>query len=249
MNQNIIPLTPSLRQFLRDRRIEPKGAPLAKVKAIKLSPNLSVSPWTRHPIRPNGTMILNSLGYMSYSLADMTLMHAGAYCSIAVDAKVMGTTHPLDRVSTHPLSYGDYYAALAKEMGLGDYRVHVPHPQPQQSVEVGNDVWIGAGAVISRRVKIGTGAVIAANAVVTKDVPPYAIVGGVPAKIIRYRFPEAVIARLLASRWWEYDLATLGQFSFEDPEAFCSMLEEAKDNLAARADSVVTASDLQRFVG
>ena len=245
MNPSIIPLNQKLRKFLSDHYITPKGAPLAKVKAIKLSPDLAVSPWTRHPIRPNGTMILNSLGYMSYSLADMTLMRAGAYCSIAVDAKVMGTTHPLDRVSTHPLSYGDYYAALAKELGLGDYRVHVPHPQPKQSVEVGNDVWIGAGAVISRGVKIGPGAVIAANAVVTKDVPPYAIVGGVPAKIIRYRFPAEMVAMLLASRWWEYDLASLGRFSFEDPAAFCAAFAAAKGGLTPRVDNTITADDLR----
>lgn len=247
MKPAIIPLNPELRKFLSDHRIVPKDAPLAKVKAIKLSPDLTVSPWTRHPLRPNGTMILNSLGYMSYSHADMLLMRAGAYCSIAADAKIMGDAHPLDRVSTHPLSYGEYFEALAKEMGLKDYRLHSPIAHSNPTVVVGSDVWIGGGAVLARGINIGTGAVIAAHAIVTKDVPPYAIVGGAPAKIIRYRFPDDTISKLLASHWWEYDLAALGQFSFEDPEAFCREFEAAKGDLAPRVDKAITATNLRQL--
>lgn len=70
--------------------------------------------------------------------------------------------------------------------------------------EIGNDVWIGGNAIIKRGVKIGDGAVIASGAVVTKDVPPYAIVGGVPAKVIKYRFPKEIIDRLIKTSWWSY---------------------------------------------
>ena len=72
-------------------------------------------------------------------------------------------------------------------------------------IEIGNDVWIGDSAIIMDGVKIGDGSIIAAGAVVTKDVPPYAIVGGVPAKIIRYRFDEDDINFLLELSWWEKD--------------------------------------------
>ena len=68
---------------------------------------------------------------------------------------------------------------------------------------IGNDVWIGAHAQIKSGITIGTGSIVAAGAVVTKDVPPYAIVGGVPAKIIRYRFPEETVEKLLKSEWWK----------------------------------------------
>jgi acetyltransferase-like isoleucine patch superfamily enzyme len=75
-----------------------------------------------------------------------------------------------------------------------------------QRIEIGNDVWIGARAVILDGVRIGSGAIIASNAVVTKDVPPYAIVGGVPAQIISYRFSPEEIAKLLKLQWWSWPL-------------------------------------------
>ncbi|EKO3576514.1 CatB-related O-acetyltransferase [Vibrio metschnikovii] len=74
-----------------------------------------------------------------------------------------------------------------------------------ESVIIGNDVWIAAGAVITRGIKIGDGAVIGANAVVTKDVPPYAIVAGIPAKVIKYRFTPEIIQRLLDIQWWNWE--------------------------------------------
>ena len=78
-------------------------------------------------------------------------------------------------------------------------------PEPEnQGVEIGNDVWIGEAVFINDGVKIGTGAVVGAHSVVTKDVPPYAIVAGVPAKMIRYRFDEETIQKLLESKWWEW---------------------------------------------
>jgi acetyltransferase-like isoleucine patch superfamily enzyme len=76
-------------------------------------------------------------------------------------------------------------------------------PQTPVSVKIGNDVWIGYRAIIPVNVTIGDGAVIAAGAVVTKDVPPYAVVGGVPAKVIKYRFSPEVIERLMELRYWE----------------------------------------------
>lgn len=74
-----------------------------------------------------------------------------------------------------------------------------------QGVRIGNDVWICQRAVIISGVTIGDGAVIGANAVVTKDVPPYAVVGGSPARILKYRFPKNTIEKMLAIRWWEWD--------------------------------------------
>jgi len=81
--------------------------------------------------------------------------------------------------------------------------------QHYQKVIIENDVWIGANSVIMPGVKVGNGAIIGANAVVTKDVPDYAIVGGVPAKIIKYRFDEKTISSLLELKWWDLDKAII----------------------------------------
>ena len=83
------------------------------------------------------------------------------------------------------------------------------HPATKGDIRIGNDVWIGEDAKILSGVTIGDGAVIGANSLVTKNVPPYAVVGGVPAKIIKYRFPENVISRLLQIKWWDWDYAYL----------------------------------------
>ena len=86
-------------------------------------------------------------------------------------------------------------------------------------IVIGNDVWIGEGAFIRQGVEIGDGAVVAARAVVTRDVPPYAIVAGTPARILRYRFEPAIIAELMGLQWWRYGLSALEGVDFTDIDA------------------------------
>ena len=114
----------------------------------------------------------------------------GSYCSIASGVKIGQSDHDLKCVSTSTHIYGPKH-------GITDYN------DCEKRTAIGNDVWIAANAVIKQGVTIGTGAVVGAGAVVTKDVPPYAIVGGVPAKLIRYRFGEQDVNMLLESKWWE----------------------------------------------
>ena len=94
-----------------------------------------------------------------------------------------------------------------------------------RKTEIGNDVWIGEHATIKAGVKIGDGAIVASGAVVTKDVPPYAIVGGVPARLIRMRFGEDTVKRLLASRWWRYSHTQLSAVDITDPGAVLKEIE------------------------
>jgi acetyltransferase-like isoleucine patch superfamily enzyme len=120
----------------------------------------------------------------------------GNYCSIAHEVIIGVGNHPTDRFSTSPLFYrakNTFGIQIVKDNG---------NFQDYESIEVGHDVWIGARVIILDGVKVGNGAIIAAGAVVTTDVPSYAIVGGIPAKIIKYRTKEENIRYWQNSKWW-----------------------------------------------
>lgn len=143
----------------------------------------------------------------------------GAYCSVARGATVMlGGEHRPDWVTTFPFNV------------LWNSARHITgHPSTKGDVVIGNDVWIGTEALITSGVTIHDGAVIGARAVVTKDVPPYAIVAGNPARVIRFRFPEHVISRLLETKWWEWDekriASAMSDLLSPDAEAFLAKAE------------------------
>ncbi|MHC1759634.1 MAG: CatB-related O-acetyltransferase [Negativicutes bacterium] len=122
----------------------------------------------------------------------------GRFCSIAMNVVVGPGQHSVNFVSSHPSFYSSSQP-VAKTFSDKEYF------EPFKKVFIGNDVWIGQNAVLMDGIKVGNGVVIATGAVVTKDVPDYAIVGGVPARIIRYRFRDDVIKKLLQSKWWEKD--------------------------------------------
>ncbi len=121
----------------------------------------------------------------------------GKYCSIAENSYIGLPSHPLTFISSSPIFISPInatgYSWTIKQVPFNEYK----------EVKIGNDVWIGANVLIVGGVSIGDGAVIGAGAIVTKDVAPYAIVGGIPAKIIRYRFPNDIIQRLLELKWWD----------------------------------------------
>ena len=145
----------------------------------------------------------------------------GRYCSIARYVELGAIGHPTDFLSTHPFQYSTYHY---KGQPAWDAISRVPFDDLPGPV-IGHDVWIGAKAIVLRGVTVGHGAVIGSGAFVNKDVPPYAIVVGSPARVLRYRFDDAVIARLLASRWWDRPLSEVSHLPFGDIEATLDALE------------------------
>ena len=128
------------------------------------------------------------------SWGENCLLKIGMYCSISTNVTIfLGGEHNTDWVSTYPFN------KIFQEA-----RVIEGHPKTKGDVIIGNDVWVGEGVTILSGVTIGDGAVIGARTVVTKDVPPYAIFAGNPAKIIRYRFDEEIIKELLKIQWWNW---------------------------------------------
>ncbi len=123
----------------------------------------------------------------------------GRYCSISNNVITVEGKHPLDRISTSPVFY-----SLNEQCGM-TYATNNAYEEINlnRKTVIENDVWIGENVIIKSGVKIGTGAVVAMGAVVTKDVAPYSIVGGIPAKMIRKRFDESTVNSLLNSQWWE----------------------------------------------
>ena len=140
----------------------------------------------------------STLGRYSYAGKNATIWHAeiGSFCSISWNVSIGGANHDYTRLTTHSFLYDREDFDLMPEGEEGYDRFAEP-------CVIGHDVWIAANACVCRGVTVGTGAVVAAGAVVTRDVEPYTIVGGVPARPIKKRFSDDVIARLLASEWWE----------------------------------------------
>ena len=149
----------------------------------------------------------------------------GKFCSIGNNCIIGGAEHPQHFVSTSPAFYGGYRKPLSiRKICLGKLRWE----SYSQEVEIGNDVWIGNNVIIKSGVTIGTGAIIGAGAVVTKDVLPYEVVGGVPAKHIKYRFDDSVIDGLLESRWWDLPIDKLKELSpfMDNPDTFLLKVSE-----------------------
>ena len=153
------------------------------------------------------TWFLNSsIGYASY-VSDHSFIKntvIGRYTCIANEVMTVAGNHPTSFVSIHPAFYSlAQKPSYVKQSKFEDFKYL--DSEKRISIKIGNDVWIGARVTILEGISIGDGAVVATGAIVTKDIPPYAIVGGVPAKVIKYRFNEEIIQKLLKLKWWEKD--------------------------------------------
>lgn len=128
----------------------------------------------------------------------------GRWCSVGQELIVRRRDHPIERASQHPFFYNAKLGVVPRDT--------IPLDEENPLV-IGNDVWIGDRVtILSGCRSVGDGAVLAAGAVVTRDIPPFAIVGGVPARMLRARFPEPIAALVAQSRWWEFDLETVAEW-------------------------------------
>lgn len=163
-----------------------------------------------------------SLGDFSYvgeycCIADADI---GRFTAIANQVRIGAPNHPMDRASQHRITYcPEYYDVNARRDAEFFAERH------EDRVVIGNDVWIGHGVIVLPGVKVGDGAVLAAGAVVTRDVAPYTLVGGVPAKLIRNRFDPEIALQLAQIAWWDWPLAkiieNLSDFQTADIKHFC----------------------------
>jgi phosphonate metabolism protein (transferase hexapeptide repeat family) len=148
----------------------------------------------------------STLGDYSYVVNDSNIIYTtiGKFCSIAAHTRINPGNHPMQRASQAHFTYraSAYFEDAEDEAAFFDWRRSTP-------VTIGHDVWIGHGAIVLAGRSIGTGAVVAGGAVVTKDVPDYTIVAGNPARVIRRRFPEEIGERLKALAWWDWEHAAL----------------------------------------
>lgn len=173
-----------------------------------------------------GIYDIDLIGAFSYFGANSMFYHVGVigrFCSIAANIQAGHADHPTHFLSTHPIFQADpawtesasaFFARNDAAICKSREQRHTLDLERFGKIQIGNDVWIGDGVFIRRGVQIGDGAVIGARSVITRDVPPYAVVGGAPAKIIRYRFEPEIIEELLDLQWWLYGLSALEGVDF-----------------------------------
>ncbi|WP_416799364.1 CatB-related O-acetyltransferase [Ciceribacter azotifigens] len=215
--------------FLRENRISHStnddDAGWLKVGAIyKPARECLLEPYTCQRVGP----YFNSMGAFSYSRSLFAgLATIGRYCAIGEWVRVMLASHPMSRVGMcgFDYAYASPYKMFADDRGVTFERTPVIESDPM--IEIGHDVWIGNEARLARGIKIGTGAVVAAFAVVTKDVEPYTVVAGNPARPKKRRFSDEMCEQLLASEWWCYAFTDFVGMDTLHPERFLDQFGEA----------------------
>jgi len=191
-------------------------------KKIRGSAVLKSSIHPTSKIESGSNIVNTTMGKHSFCgyNCDINNTEIGSFCSIANNVVIGGGMHPIDWVSTSPVFYSGRDSVRAKFSEFD--RVSM------LKTKIGHDVWIGQNVLIKQGVIIGNGSVIGMGSVVTKNVEPYSIIGGVPAKLIKMRFEEVLVERLLNSEWWNKDDNKLKNAAkyIQNPKMFLTLIEE-----------------------
>ena len=151
-------------------------------------------------------------------------LQIGKFCSIGENVEIyLGGNHRVDWITTYPFSQTAQKPLEWPDSAWPEAARIKGHPATKGDVVIGNDVWVGTGARIFSGVRIGDGAVVGAHSIVAKDIPPYAIAVGNPAKVVKFRFPEATIEKLLQVQWWDWPIEKIR----ENVSLLCSENVEA----------------------
>lgn len=178
---------------------------------------------------------LASVGAFSYSYSALPEpLRVGRYGSISSGLRFLDSTHPTQAITTSAITFRPQNKLFERWQTPG-LRAHAAAFDAQGEAPfptIGHDVWIGANVTLAMGITIGTGSIIAYGSVVTRDVPPYSIVAGVPAQVKKQRFAPELAQRLLASRWWELDPGFVFRHEFAQPEQLVARIERERDSIA-----------------
>lgn len=229
----------------RERSIQDNATLFSENTTIEIPESLELEPYST--FWGNAARRLASLGAFSYTHSPLgPSVVVGRYTSIATGLRIMGSRHPLEWISTSPVFYTQRAMMRTYKADRNVEFPEEPYTYRPSGIRIGNDCWIGENVTLGPGVSIGDGAVVASNSVITRDVESYTVVGGVPAKKIRYRFPIDDVVDLRRIRWWEYHPEDVSRFEITDPHTFCSqILEYGLENLEPFKPKTVTSASFQ----